>query len=438
MQLAIIVTLVFAACSAHGQAQPLPATPSFVISVWLATVALTWFAQGWLVSKTIVRWQYELPGHRTDRQSCKVTELFPAAWLLTNLAVVMNAGVHQAVWQLAPLPEPILRNLIAALTVLAPLPLAWSCQYELDHWRSLLSSSEKNCTRSRGSFVMQRVLHFVLPVLGPILFVSIANDVFMLVPLPPIVSGLAAVAALGAIVIGLPWLLGWAWRCQPVGDRDLACTLEEWTREFQLPANGVLVWPTGGQIANAFVCGALPIGRKVFLSDRLLSTLSSYQVRCVLAHEAAHIRRRHLPRLLLLLALPVLAAVARSYTTNMEPNSTTTGLLLVGSLALLMGWAGRTAELDADFQACRMLSGHTSWHPCPQTTRRYRETLCLLEGRGPSGGERWHWLHPSLSTRCDRLQALAASAADARAWLRRRHRSDWGIAVALGLATYIA
>src|SRR5690606_31987071 len=62
----------------------------------------------------------------------------------------------------------------------------------------------------------------------------------------------------------------------------------------------VLLWRTFGGMVNAAVMGMLAPLRYILLSDALLEHLPAEQVEAVMAHEVAHIRKRHLVWLLVL------------------------------------------------------------------------------------------------------------------------------------------
>jgi Zn-dependent protease with chaperone function len=93
----------------------------------------------------------------------------------------------------------------------------------------------------------------------------------------------------------MPPVLCRVWSTRPLPDgtarlRALAVLAAQGVR-----AKDVLVWRTRHTIANAAVIGVLAPLRYVLISDLLLARLSPPELDAVLAHEAAHIRRRHLP-----------------------------------------------------------------------------------------------------------------------------------------------
>lgn len=62
----------------------------------------------------------------------------------------------------------------------------------------------------------------------------------------------------------------------------------------------VLVWRTGGTLLNGAVVGALHPWRYLLLTDAVLDMMSVESLRAIVAHEVGHLRRRHLPWLVVI------------------------------------------------------------------------------------------------------------------------------------------
>lgn len=106
----------------------------------------------------------------------------------------------------------------------------------------------------------------------------------LLVPL----SVVAAVAASPPLVVRLldtvPLPPG------PMGARVLQVLADNRVRVRQ-----VRIWRTGGMLLNGVVMGVTGPVRYMLLTDGLVAALDPEPLRAVVAHEAGHIRRRHLP-----------------------------------------------------------------------------------------------------------------------------------------------
>src|SRR5213078_3531139 len=81
----------------------------------------------------------------------------------------------------------------------------------------------------------------------------------------------------------------------PLEDGPLLHDLVELARRIRLGLRGFLLWDTRGRSINAMVVGLTGGTRGVFLTDGLVEALPRPEVVAVVAHEAGHAMRRHLP-----------------------------------------------------------------------------------------------------------------------------------------------
>jgi Zn-dependent protease with chaperone function len=197
--------------------------------------------------------------------------------------------------------------------------------------------------------------------------------------------------------------------------KPLQETNASWVNEL-LSAAGVartraVRWETGGRTYNALVAGFIPPLRTLLISDRLIDELPRSQVAMVVLHEAAHLRRRHMP-LRMLAILPawgsgaLVTRLAGDHTWAMA-GGTVFGILM--TLLLLKIVAYRT-EHDADVQACRMAEKMAGVVPdVPATYDEaadalsaglWRVTADQPKSRQPT------WLHPGVSERVARMQLV--------------------------------
>lgn len=79
-------------------------------------------------------------------------------------------------------------------------------------------------------------------------------------------------------------------------------------RDNGLSVRRVLVWRTGGSLLNGAVVGVLHPWRYLLLTDAVLAMMSSDSLRAIVAHEVGHLRRRHLPWLVVVATAIVGAA----------------------------------------------------------------------------------------------------------------------------------
>ncbi len=248
----------------------------------------------------------------------------------------------------------------------------------------------------------------------PVLMLLAINDGIALLPISQqAASWITGAAILLLIVAGVPILIHRLFKTKPLQDPNAA-----WVRDL-LSAAGVsrtraVRWETGGRTYNALVAGFIPPLRTLLISDRLIDELPRSQVAMVVLHEAAHLRRRHMP-LRMLAILPAWgsgAFVTRllgEYSWAMAAG-TVFGTLM--TLLLLKVVAYRT-EHDADVQACRMaekIAGSVPDVPVTYAAAAdalagglWRVTADQPKSRKPT------WLHPGVSERVERMQSLSVA-----------------------------
>ncbi|WP_146600293.1 M48 family metalloprotease [Novipirellula aureliae] len=225
----------------------------------------------------------------------------------------------------------------------------------------------------------------------------------------PIQTGTAnsilAITSLLFLCAGLPWIVSRLFKTEA-----LDTATNEWVTSLLensgLRRTKVARWNTSGRAFNAVIIGFLPPIRTMLISDRLQDELSRTQIAMVVLHEAAHLRRRHVPlRMLAILpawgfgALVTHVAGEASWATAA---GSAAGLLM--TLIVLRMVAYRT-ELDADLQACRMAVAIAPLVDDVPTTYDDAATtlgLALLRvtEEHPQNRRRT-WLHPGVDERIE-------------------------------------
>lgn len=185
-----------------------------------------------------------------------------------------------------------------------------------------------------------------------------------------------------------------------------------------------LQWQTGGKIHNAMVAGFANRFRTVMVSDRLISDLPSSQMAMVILHEAAHLRRYHLPLRILsllptwMLGFGVTQICARS--TFGVINDWSEGLGACSTILatiIVLRWVSHRCEFDADATACRLaVAASASVNQVPKTQSDAAKQLSaalirVTHSHEPSKAA--SWLHPSVDARVQRLHQQFASSESA-------------------------
>ncbi len=215
----------------------------------------------------------------------------------------------------------------------------------------------------------------------------------------------------GAIVLA-PYVLARVWNAVPLEPGN---ETQEIFSIWQAAGMGdfpILTWSTQGRVANALAIGILPSSRKLLLSDRLLKVLSQDQLKMIVLHEAAHVRRHHalirsLPMLIAFVGMILIAWFVDQTPTTRDQN--VLGIALVATVACLLlmivsiGVIARWSEYDADREAVELAS-RLAVGCQPYTTidraQATRDLVDALRDICPAGDEyRRNWLHPSIASR---------------------------------------
>jgi STE24 endopeptidase len=263
-------------------------------------------------------------------------------------------------------------------------------------------------------------------VLVPVLAVLAASEAAEAALAPRVGDGLAALGALVAAAatlvvspLALPWTLG----LRPLPPGPVRDELAAACAAHRIRLAGAFLWPTGGLVANAAIVGFLPRLRYLLLSDLLLAGLSREEVRAVVEHELAHVKRRHLPWLALAVAaIAGLAATVAEAALRLAGGADAIAAgradlafgLGTGTVAFLaFGWISRRFERQADAFAAAELSRRAgspvvefaAVAAASSALDRVAE-LAQVDPRRPS------WRHGSIRRRQANLKALAGLPVD--------------------------
>ncbi len=257
-------------------------------------------------------------------------------------------------------------------------------------------------------------------------------------------------AAVG-IVISAPLLTRVVLEVDPMPDGELRQDLLEVCRRHQVSVRDLLVWKTHGSMINAAVLGVIGRLRYVLMTDALLEAMTREQIEAVMAHEIGHIRRHHMPWLLVsmlaaiaivvaaLLAAPGLpvAADGASGRVGELPTASTTAAVLagVGVVLVVFGWISRRFERQADVFAVQhinakggppeVISASAVGVVCDALGR-----IALLNSVAPT---RRSWRHGPIAWRQAYLQSIVGKRADALAIDRQVRWIKAAVGVIVGL-----
>ncbi len=267
----------------------------------------------------------------------------------------------------------------------------------------------------------------LLPILLPYVIITMALDILVQLPVPwlhRLFTGPNASLYIFLILIifflfFLPGLVKILWKCRPLPASGLRKRIEEGLERQRISFSDILIWPAGEAMAcTAAVIGIVPGFRYVLLTPCLIQNLLPEEIEAVIAHEAEHVRRKHLVWYIVFLAsyslvlyrlTDPLLSFAMSHPSTLKylmemdnlPKSLS-GLLVAAFLGLLtflffrfvLGYFMRNFERQADVAVFRV-QGH------PFALISALRKVALLSGMDPA---RPNWHHFSIEERINFLE----------------------------------
>jgi Zn-dependent protease with chaperone function len=228
-----------------------------------------------------------------------ITELHAlAVAVLALMIVLLDLKAHVMGSRLIASSET-LSGLCAVILYFALLSLVWSVTYPLE-------SQLFHQGLSQRQFVLGQA-RFVAPVVFPWLAIVIFRDLLQLLwpgardwldSGPGDLFFLASFVALMAVFF--PWMVRHWWGCRnwPEGPvRDLAERVLELAK---VKVGAILSWPImQGRLLTAGILGVAPRFRYLLITPSLVEAMTPAELAAVVAHEAGHVRHRHLVSYLL-------------------------------------------------------------------------------------------------------------------------------------------
>ena len=235
---------------------------------------------------------------------------------------------------------------------------------------------------------------------------------------------LVLVAIVLGVVLVAPAIIVRVWPTRPLPAGELRTELEQALARLRLRCRNILLWESGGVIANAAVVGLVAPVRYVLLSDALLQHMDRRQLQAVFAHEAGHIRSHHLFYCLLFMvgmdALGVAVMGAMLALNLDEKLAEASAVVMLGVPGILVfGRISRAFERQSDVIGA-WLAG-TEFNDSPDTDRVTSEgaaifamalqRVALINGTPPGSP---NWRHGSIESRVSYIFHLGVSGGSRR------------------------
>ena len=375
--------------------------------------------------------------------------LHTMVWFAASLATIFLAKWHEVVrvaWQLHE--SVLLDELIILSPILISLISSWAIFFDQYEWMD----SSKSRLRGRYEYVSLRCKVYLLVVLVPILIMVLIKDTWpYLNQISPIVAGTVAVIAVSAMLCCMPLIVRLMWTNRTIRESEGRTELLELCDRHRMAVRDIRVWETGNRVMNALVAGIFPRLRVLMVSDLLIKTFPTNELKAILRHEAGHVRLNHLPIRVGFVFLPALAMVALETSPNnvlhnflmtlnqdglmpLNP-SLVLGLIFISYILLITAWLSKNMEFEADLYAIGAIGRPDNRvafeDSIPNNAQSMADALLRFGAEYPEQLDKRSITHPSLN---DRIAMILAAESQPELIKRFRFRfSACQIAIALAI-----
>jgi STE24 endopeptidase len=374
-------------------------------------------------------------------------------YLVVGLAGVLLSGYRTViVTELGLMRVPLAGAMLAWAPFAVALLITWALDYPFYKAvrLQLMAASGGDVPAVRvwrlEEFLLYNFRHYVLLMAVPVGLIVLWGDLVRLYVCPLVppsaaeaVLVLGSLAGTAAIFVVSPAILVRIWRTSPLPPGRLRDGLVDLCRRMKLGYRNILIWHSGGAIANAAVMGLIGPIRYVLLSDAMLANMDERGVRAVFAHEAGHIRHHHIVySVLFAVAATGLCAAAAQQVAEMmgwgeEPALVLMTLLLAAAWAFGFGWLSRKFERQSDVSATRLADSDSA----PDGTVVFCGALRRIAQLNGIPFHQHNWRHGSIASRIDYLMSMGGPAGSPPAIDRQVALAKLGLWVALAAAVVV-
>jgi Zn-dependent protease with chaperone function len=342
---------------------------------------------------------------------------------------------------------PAVDELLAMLPAFAAMAASWRIHEPIERRvrdaaliRDLDAGVPISTWRSPTRFVLGRVRTNILLLLAPLLTVVALTELA-----EPLVRSawpefwtaggreLVTLSVAAVVYLLSPLIARLVLQLESLPDGELRRDLQAVCDACGVRVRDILLWRTDQGMVNGAVMGLVAPLRYVMLTDGLVELLPRDELRAVMAHEIGHVRRHHLPwMLLMLVALLGLASFAvewpavtidesiRHASWDLEEKLEAMvwlergAAILAATIALLLfGWVSRRIERQADTFAVQYLSGTTdSPAITPDAVVAMSGALGSVARFAGVSRERISWRHGSIRWRQAYLERIVGAPAN--------------------------
>ena len=375
-------------------------------------------------------------GGATDRPIVrhKLFSMLTRFWLLGGLAGIIALGYKNWIANDLGLKNlPLLGDLLLLAPFIVALMLVWLVDYPFHRaMRVRMSQDAAMAGRralpywSRWEYIAFNTRHYLLFILVPLSLIILCIDSLSLYVYPllhdwggkDIFLSVSVLLAVGGVFLLAPVLIVRIWKTSPLPSGPLRDQLETMCRRMGVRCRNILIWESGGVLANAGAMGFIGSVRYLLLSDALLNEMPIEHIRAVFAHEIGHIRSRHIPYFLLFAIASVTLCLAAAWGAGLLVPMKTRGeeammlFLWAWTWAVGFGYISKRFERQSDVIGAWASGpdrpptepGVTSIEPIgAEIFAEALQQVAWLNGVPPS---RRNWRHGRISDRIDYIRIL--------------------------------
>jgi len=459
MQIIIIIGFVMA-LTLH-QAGPHPQAPA-----WLTFAAIGGYLLGLIAAaalnaaaaRRLLRRDPPKPSQAGRRH--RLGGFLVTCWLLGGQVAVALLGYGRWVAASDALQRiPLAGEAAAVAPLLAGVLLVWLLGYPFYRDAHRIAAEVANPTRvwTLGQYLAYNVRHHLLFILVPVGLILLAADAIQLAtarwlspPLGDYIQLGGTLLAAAGVFFFAPLLIVHVWKTAPLPDGPLREQLQAACRRLGLTYRRLLLWRSGGVIANAGVMGLAGPVRYILLSDGLLTGAEPRDVQAIFAHEAGHVVHHHIfyGGLFAMGSISLVASAGETLGAALAWDAWMVQTAVLGGLAGVwavgFGWISRRFERQCDVLAAWTAGPREQGDDPDRITQEGAavfahalQRIAQINGLSPS---QFNWRHGSIAHRAEYVLYLGSTRGTRRTidrTVRKIKLALWLLAAA-GLAGVIA
>ena len=369
------------------------------------------------------------------------SSMHTAIWFVASLAIVLVLGWQDVVrYSMGFDGWVFVDEALIIAPMLISLIVSWAIFFEQQSHDIPMADRR----RAMRQYVGLRCRVYLLMVLVPIVFVILIKDFWVYLQfMSPALAAILALLAVVAMLMLMPEVIRMMWTNRSISEDEGRSKLLALCNEHRMTVSDIKVWDTNNQIVNALVAGLVPRMRILMVTDLLLASFPTHELKAVLRHEAGHVRLRHLQKRLGFIMLPAIALLGL----EMDPNATveqclgllgvTTGATFIIGLVFfayvvwVTTWLSRNMEFEADLYAIGAIGQENSQAEVEESGQSMADALLRFADQNPDQLSRGSITHPSLMERIELIKSSRLSTATAKAFQRRFQIGQIALAFAI-------